>query len=395
MKIVYFNYLYDIYGVSIGSTIKAKELLSELQKIGHEVKIYWRKRQPENSNGFKKKTKNLLKKRLAKYLHDLKQLLSNVKYIFEENKILTKEKPDLIIARLDLYLFSAILLSKLRGIPIIIEADAPCVYEAREFHPEYLRIGGLDKIIEKINLKYSNLNFCVSNEARDFFSKYGISPKRLPVITNGANTERFFSGQNRSVIRNRFQLNGKIVVGFVGSFHYWHGIDNLKALIHRTLALNDKTIFMLVGDGGPMKSVLDDYINEEKLQNRVVSTGYVPYHEIPEYISAMDLVLAPYPNLRLFYYSPVKIFEYMACEKPIVTTEIGQIAEIITDGYNGFLCKPDNIDAMFNKVTTLVGNPTLRKRIGRNARKTIIQHHSWRKKAVQLSEICEDVISAS
>ena len=107
MKIVYFNYLYDLYGISIGSTIKGIELMRALEKCDHEIKIYWRKAQPSDNGSLKSQSRDFLKKRLAKYLHEPNQLLSNLKYMKQENRILKEESPDLIISRLDAYMFSA------------------------------------------------------------------------------------------------------------------------------------------------------------------------------------------------------------------------------------------------------------------------------------------------
>ena len=121
-------------------------------------------------------------------------------------------------------------------------------------------------------------------------------------------------------------------------------------------------------------------------------TGYIPPSEIPNYISAMDIVVAPYPELKFFYYSPVKIFEYMACQKPVLTTNIGQISEIITDGENGVLCKPDDSDELLNKLLQLIEDREKRKKIGLNARKTIVDSHTWSIKAAAWSDYCTSVV---
>ena len=392
MKIVYFNYLYDLYGTSIGSTRKAECLMSDLAEVGNEVKIYWLKRQAPNDQSLKMQVKNVFKKRLSKYLHDPKQLLSNIKYIFEEYRIIKNEAPDLIISRLDLYLFSSLLLSKLMKIPIIIEADGPVVYEAREFQKKNWKMGHLDEFIEKINLKKSDMSVCVSNAAREHFINKGVPDHKILTITNGAYTERFHPSIDTTRIVSKYNLDGKVVIGFVGSFNTWHGVENLIKIISKAILEYDNTIFLMVGDGGGNKSALDNFVKNEKLENRVIQTGYVQFEEMPEYISAMDIVLAPYPNLKFFYYSPVKIFEYMACGKSVIATGIGQIAEIINDGYNGILCEPDNIEQIITKLSELIKNSGLRESIGRNARKTIVSDHTWRRKAEQFSEVCHNVL---
>ena len=191
MKIVYFNYLYDLYGSSIGSTRKAELLMAELAEVGNEVKVYWLKRQAQNGQSITIQAKNIFKKRLSKYFHDPKQLLSNIKYLFKEYRIIKKESPDLIITRLDTYLFSSLLLAKLKKIPIILEADGPAVYEAREFQKEYWKIPLLAEYIEKMNFKKSNMSVCVSNTAKNYFHKKGIPEHKMVTITNGADIDKF------------------------------------------------------------------------------------------------------------------------------------------------------------------------------------------------------------
>lgn len=392
MKILYFNYLYDLFGISIGSTIKAIELMAELQNCGHEVRTCWRKEQPSNNNSFGSNSRTFLKKHLARYLHEPNQVFSNFRNLLEENRIISNEAPDLIISRLDVYLFSALLLAKMKKIPLLLEIDSPEVYEFSTFHGEYITHQKLLKYVELLNIKYANACFTVSNDLKHYFLKQGMPEEKIHVITNGADITRFIPRINKQKVVGKYALQNKIVVGFVGSFHYWHGVENLISLIEGTLALQPNICFLMVGEGGPMKSKLEEFITKKGHRDRVILTGHIEHEEIPQYISTMDIVLAPYPKLDFFYYSPVKIYEYMACGKPVVTTRIGQIAEIIQDGKNGFLCRPDDVKQMQARISELVTSPSLRALIGEAATQTMVEHHSWRKKAEQLSRLCRQVL---
>ena len=143
----------------------------------------------------------------------------------------------------------------------------------------------------------------------------------------------------------------------------------------------------MVGSGGPMKEKLQEVITQEKLQNRAILTGFVTHDKIPEHIAAMDIVLAPYPELDFFYYSPLKVFEYMACGKPVITTKIGQNQELISDGQNGYLCEPGNLEEMVEKISVLISDPELRIQMGRTSRNLIEENHSWKMKAQNLSNL--------
>jgi glycosyltransferase involved in cell wall biosynthesis len=181
------------------------------------------------------------------------------------------------------------------------------------------------------------------------------------------------------------------VIGFVGSFHYWHGVYNLIQLIGEIVALDSCAVFLMVGHGGALKSSLDQFVQEKGLKDRVFCTGFVSHEEVPAYINAMDIVVAPYPPLEFFYYSPVKIYEYMACGKPVVTTRIGQIAELIETGKTGILCDPGDTKALIEAVQQLIRNREVRSAIGRNAAGVIARNHTWKHKARQLSALCGEV----
>ncbi len=392
MKITYFNYLYDLLGSSIGSTIKAIELMRSLVQLGHEVTIHWRKKQPsvKNTNVYVL-DQGSIKKFLAQYLHDPKQFLSNFTYIPGDIRILKQEKPDLLISRLDLYSFSSLIAAKYLNVPTIIEADTPMVYEARTFNGRYKGYPGLAEFVERKNFELSDAAFCVSNDARKHFIKERKAPEDLTMISNGVDIEKFTPDLDVE-LKNSLGFTDEIIVGFSGSFHYWHGVDNLAIVIQRTLRENPNIRFLLMGQGGPMQKMLQEALEVDEFKNKVIFTGLIDHDKVSPYLAIMDIVLAPYPELEFFYYSPVKVYEYMACGKPVIASRLGQICELIEDGENGFLTKPGSIDEIVNLILDLSNNKNKRLEIGKTARKYIEKNHTWEQKAKELEALCMDVL---
>jgi len=230
---------------------------------------------------------------------------------------------------------------------------------------------------------------------RSYFAGYGVQPSQLHVVSNGADPERFSPLISGAGVRQRYGLAGEPVVGFIGSFSTWHGIHNLAKLMSELHERVPHVKFLLVGTGGRRKVWLEQFVRQHGLESAVVFAGYVDYQEMPEHLAAMDVVVAPYPNLPFFYYSPVKIFEYMAAGKPVVTTAIGQIAEIVNDGVNGCLCPPDDLRCMVEKIVGLVKEPRKRQRLGKAARATVAARHTWAHKAQAWSAICERVVAGA
>ncbi len=395
MRIIYFNYLYDVHGASIGSVIKPIELFAALEKLGHQVKMCWMKEQPDDkaTSPANAGARNFLKRYLARYVHDPKLFFENYAFKKKEAQVVEAFEPDLIVARLDLYLYSAINTARTHNVPIIIEADSPPVFEAVEFQKQYLRISKIPQEIERWVLHNADFSVMQSNALQKYFvERHDLDPAKTAVVTNGADVEKFSQNGRYEMLIRKYQLRGKPVLGFVGSMSAWHGVENLKRIILEVLRKYRHTKFLLVGTGGGQEADIRRFIAENELQENVELTGYVPYAEIPKYVSLMDIVLAPYPKLNFFYYSPVKLFEYMAAAKPVVTTDIGQIAEVVTNGQDGILCSADDFDEIIQSIFHLLRNPEERQRIGKNARKTITEKHTWMEKAREWEDICMKVL---
>jgi glycosyltransferase involved in cell wall biosynthesis len=91
----------------------------------------------------------------------------------------------------------------------------------------------------------------------------------------------------------------------------------------------------------------------------------------------MDVAAAPYPPLAHFYFSPLKVYEYMAAGLPVVASRIGQLAELVAEGVNGLLCQPGDPAALAAALGRLRAEPELRNRLGRAARATVLRKHTW------------------
>ena len=91
----------------------------------------------------------------------------------------------------------------------------------------------------------------------------------------------------------------------------------------------------------------------------------------------MDVAVAPYPHSPDFYFSPLKVLEYMAAGLPVIASRIGQLTSLIQHGRNGILCPPGQPAALATALEQLMMNPALRQTLGNEARRTVEQSHSW------------------
>jgi glycosyltransferase involved in cell wall biosynthesis len=218
----------------------------------------------------------------------------------------------------------------------------------------------------------------VSDVLRKSLIDSGVPATKVITIPNGVD-ESFFSDVNLSPTEI---YRGKIVIGFVGSLKPWHGIDFLVES-YRILAEDPVYHLLIVGDGSKMK-LLRKF--EQELPGRVTLTGNVPHEEVLKYVDVMDIAVAPYPAFEDFYFSPLKVLEYMARGKAIVATEQGQIKDLIRHNETGWLVPPGNQAQFVDAIKELAQNSLLRKKLGESAAAEARISHSWKQRVSHILE---------
>jgi glycosyltransferase involved in cell wall biosynthesis len=156
----------------------------------------------------------------------------------------------------------------------------------------------------------------------------------------------------------------------------WHGLPLLIEAFERVHRVTPDSRLLIVGDGKAMTE-LQATLRGRGMADRIHFTGAVGSDQIPGLVTSMDVAVAPYPPLSNFYFSPLKIYEYMAAARPVVASRIGSLTELIEHEMNGLLCPPGDIDALAASILRLKNDPTLRHRLGAAARKTVLANHTW------------------
>src|SRR5947208_5216857 len=212
----------------------------------------------------------------------------------------------------------------------------------------------------------ADLVVAVSEALRSRLVQAGVRPERIRTLPNAVDTRRFHPGVSREPVRSELHLDGQFVVGFVASFKKWHGADLLIQAFRDLHAIDNSTHLLLVGDG-PLRPLAEADVRLAGLEKAVTFAGSVAHDDVPRYVAAMDVAVAPYPALNEFYYSPLKLFEYMAAGRAVVASRVGQVAEIVADGVTGLLFEPGDVADLVGCIRSLRDNPALRRELGRNA----------------------------
>jgi glycosyltransferase involved in cell wall biosynthesis len=145
---------------------------------------------------------------------------------------------------------------------------------------------------------------------------------------------------------------------------------------------------LIVGDGKSLKD-LKDLAKELGIGDDVAFTGSVPYEEVPKYINAADVCVALKRSMESGF-SSLKLYEYMACGRPIVASDVPGF-EILRDSNSGLLVNPDDKDDVAKAILTVLKNVEMGKEMGRNGRDLVVKDYSWDATAKRIMAICEAV----
>lgn len=262
--------------------------------------------------------------------------------------------------------------------------NAPLAYEQEKTRG--MEMKALAAETERRIFREAGRVIVVSRQLQEFVASCGVPSSRIQILPNSVDPQRFAKARGDRSVRTQHRLDGKRVIGFVGSLKPWHGTETLFEAFRDLRATTANAHLLIVGDG-PGRAHLETYAQTHGLNGAVTFTGNVPYDDIPRYIAAMDIAVAPYIPSENFYYSPIKIFEYMAMGKPVVGGRIGQVEEVITDGETGVLFEPGKIAALQAALARLANDLSLCRRLGENARAWVETERTWDNNARQVVEI--------
>ena len=243
--------------------------------------------------------------------------------------------------------------------------------------------------MERSVLNWVDAVIVVSGGLRDSCVRFGVDGRKIHVIHNGVDLGKFSGPTDPQAVVETYGLKNAVVVGFVGSFARYHGLEILIG-IAKTLATRVEGLrFLIVG-----KNVhgSDDWRHEVAsggVGNIFNFTGEVPHHLIPQYIAAMDIGVIPDFNT---YGSPMKLFEYMAMGRAVVAPDVGPIREIVSDGETGVLFKKGDVREASNSVEELIRNQSLRDAIGQRAHQKVLREYTWERNAARIARIAEALI---
>lgn len=377
MKVLYFNRAFERHGA--GPAVHGHAVVEALRARGVEVRVF---PEPGSATSGRDPGQAAVRSGLHRVLpsEPLKAaagLWRSVRLAKRAASFCRNAPPDVVLARHAAYDWAPGLIARSLRRPLVLEVNAPVFLEKRlagVSPPWFLRSG------ERAAWLRADRIVCVSDELAAILRDSGVDAGRVVTIPNGANPLPWRDRREGEPVR----------VVFVGGFHPWHGVDQLlDAFVRMDVRQNLRLV--LVGDG-PDRPRIERIASSVEAGGRIELLGNLPHERVIEVLLDSDIAVAPYPALRPFYFSPLKVYEYMAAGLPIVAPDQGQISDIVRHGGTGLLYPPGDVAALADAMSTLASDAHLRVTLGREGHRLLQERHTWQVTGDRLLDVLRSTV---
>ncbi|MCT1550950.1 glycosyltransferase family 4 protein [Brevibacterium casei] len=355
-----------IFGTK-GASVHAQEVIRSFRALGHEVTVFCTRTDDavpadladldvvrlELPAGLERGSREIALLRVSDLLADL---------VAGEHAGI-----DVVYERYSLFSTAGARISERLGVPLLLEVNAPLIDEQRTHR-------GLvhdDHAVRATAVSFGQAArlVCVSEAVAEWVHRDYPGLDDVAVVPNGVNTDRIVPGTRGPGDQ---APDAPVHIGFVGTLKPWHGTDRL---LRAAAGLRGAFHLDIVGDG-PEAEALVRLADDLDLGERVTFHGAVAPADVPAHLRGFDIASAPYPG-GPNYFSPLKVYEYMAAGLPTVASAVGALPDLITGTGTGLLVPPDDLAALTEALQSLIDDPALRTRMGEAARAGALARHSW------------------
>lgn len=397
---------------SHGGATHVVEVASELSKLGYQMHVVCARasrRDPKYLELLVEGSTPIKFYRLA-----LPKTLALLAYP-QIARLAAKIQPDLIMERYYNFAGAGMLYAHRHKLPSLLEVNA-------------LMLDSLSSLKRRLDsfVLFNRLRWWAESQCR--WANVIVTPLHTTVPSSiarnkivelpwGANVSRFDSTKSDLAAKNKLRCelnlpapsdNVRLAV-FAGSFRHWHGVETLveaAAELLRNPQADDPEFYFLLLGGGPLFETVKNRVQELGLSERIKLTGAVEYAQMPLYLSLADCGIAPFDTSRHaplreagFFWSPLKIFEYMALGLPTITPDIRPLNEIIRQNQEGLLYREGEVPALAQALQHLLKagpeNTSRLRSMGQSARERVVEHYSWAAHCAALDKLIKVAIQST
>lgn len=383
MKILYYS---ELLNLPAGASVHGRMFLNAVKKQGVEITPYNLSTISDKASS--SPLKYILIRLPSSVLEVIKLARSFFSSLFVSINLIKyhhEGRFDVILMRLHGMDWACMFTSKVLKIPLILEVNTPLSYEMGLIR----KPGRIDLLRKYERLMWNKADhiITVSSILKTYLVNAGIGTSKISVVPNGVDLDKFnpqVIGDSNPEITNARE-NGDLILMFSGSPMPWHD----SQILFDVLKLESDISLFMIGDSEYLRE-LKKAVLANSLEDKVHFLGHVPHEQMPSLLILADVLLATYKFQDFFYYSPLKIMEYMALGKPIIASALGQNIELLGDDC-GFLVEPEDISQIREALSLLKSNAKLGIEAGNRARAKVEGKYSWDHNAKQILNIIDNV----
>lgn len=395
MRILYVASAVEAGGTSGGST-HINEVACGLRALGHKVLVVAR---PDPSHAARALECGV-PLRTVRWRKELAMLAFPQMF-----RYVRAFMPDVVMERFYNFAGVGVLAARMKGIPALLEVNAPMMDPPGSLKSRVDRV--LLGSMRRWAVRQGRWSAAIVTPLASTVPAE-VSRGKIHELPWGANVERFTpilrtadaAGRAKRKVELGLDPEAPVAV-FLGSFRAWHGVAHFAEAARRLMQAGGKLAFLAIG-GGPELKPLQEQVESWGLSaERFVFAGPQPHDRVPQMLALADIGVAPFDlaahvPLRTFgfYWSPLKVFEYMAMGLPVVTVDVAPLNEIVRPGQEGLLYQSGDIDGLVDALRQLGNEPSLRERLGSNARERVVAHYSWQAHCAALDRLLKQIAHA-
>jgi len=312
------------------------------------------------------------------------------------DRVIAELKPDLVHAHSPI----------LTGLPAwraARKAKIPVVYEVRALWEDaavdigHTTQGGFryraTRALETMLLQRANGVVTLCEAMRKELASRGIGANKIVVVPNAVDMGHFSGARERDeTLAESLSLKGRVVLGFIGSFYHYEGLDLLLQALAEIRATLPNAVVLLVG-GGPQEAMLKEMTARLGLSDAVRFTGRVPHEKVRLYYDLVDFFVYPRKSMRLTeLVTPLKPLEAMAERRLVIASDVGGHRELVRDGVTGYLFKADDPSALARRVIDAVTGTDKHERVREAGRRYIETERNWIASASQYRGLYRQIL---
>ncbi|HCL00654.1 MAG TPA: hypothetical protein DHW42_11195 [Candidatus Marinimicrobia bacterium] len=302
-----------------------------------------------------------------------------------------RNRPDYIYFRETSSLIPLII-SKLFSIPLIIEINGWVLSELRQTGYSKWKLFYI-RFIQRINYVQATRLIPVSEGLKKLVLKhYPIKSSNIFPISNGTNPEKFKPIPQKYARKITGLPEDIQIVGFIGSCYSYHGVQYLIKAAKLVLQEKPKTKFVIAGDGAQREEWID-LTKSLHISNSFQFPGAIPFDKAPVYINSFDICVAPWDveKLKCVGLSPMKLFDYLGCSKPVVASPVYGVYEILKKYNCGAVLDVKNSELFSKTLLNLLENSQNREEMGKRGRDIVLKHFTWEKTSQNIEKVLRKI----